>query len=106
MAINLKEMSHKDLMSLKDDIEKALVKAEKSAREEALKAAQKAAAAFGYSLDEISGKKSGAGKSRAKAAPKYRNPDNAEQTWTGRGRKPQWIHDAIARGVDIADLEI
>ena len=25
-----------------------------------------------------------------KVAPKYRNPENAEQTWTGRGIPPTW----------------
>ena len=28
---------------------------------------------------------------RAKVAPKYRNPTNTEQTWTGRGISPAWI---------------
>ncbi|MDS4040030.1 MAG: H-NS histone family protein [Candidatus Competibacter sp.] len=23
--------------------------------------------------------------------PKYRNPENPEQTWTGRGKKPGWL---------------
>ncbi len=27
---------------------------------------------------------------RGKVAPKYRNPANAEQTWTGRGKAPLW----------------
>ena len=26
-----------------------------------------------------------------KVAPKYRNPENPEQTWTGRGKAPAWI---------------
>jgi len=26
-----------------------------------------------------------------KVAPKYRNPANAEQTWTGRGVSPTWV---------------
>ena len=26
-----------------------------------------------------------------KVAPKYRNPDNANETWTGRGRQPRWM---------------
>lgn len=30
---------------------------------------------------------------RAKVAPKYRNPANAEQTWTGRGRAPLWVQE-------------
>ena len=28
---------------------------------------------------------------RAKVAPKYRNPSDANQTWTGRGISPAWI---------------
>jgi DNA-binding protein H-NS len=28
---------------------------------------------------------------RAKVAPKYRNPSDANQTWTGRGRTPVWV---------------
>lgn len=34
------------------------------------------------------GKKTGA--TRGKVAPKYRNPANADQTWTGRGKFPIW----------------
>ena len=30
-------------------------------------------------------------KPKAKVAPKYRNPEDSTQTWTGRGRKPAWI---------------
>jgi DNA-binding protein H-NS len=26
--------------------------------------------------------------------PKYRNPANPEQTWTGRGKKPGWLKEA------------
>ncbi len=37
------------------------------------------------------------GKKRAKVAPVYRNPDNHDQTWTGRGRAPLWIAEAEAK---------
>lgn len=33
-----------------------------------------------------------------KVAPKYRNPANAEQTWTGRGVSPTWIQELKAAG--------
>ena len=26
-----------------------------------------------------------------KVLPKYRNPENPEETWTGRGRSPAWV---------------
>lgn len=30
-------------------------------------------------------------KTTGKVAPKYRNPANAAETWTGRGRQPRWL---------------
>ena len=33
-----------------------------------------------------------------KVAPKYRNPANAEQTWTGRGVSPTWVQALKAAG--------
>lgn len=107
MAIDLKSMSRKELVQLGKDVEKAIRDAENRERNEALEAAEKAAAEFGFALSELpidAGKRK-PGKT-AKSKPKYRNPDDFSQTWSGRGRKPQWIHDAIARGTDISDLEI
>lgn len=34
----------------------------------------------------------------AKVAPKYRNPANAEQTWTGRGIAPLWARELREAG--------
>jgi DNA-binding protein H-NS len=33
-----------------------------------------------------------------KVAPKYRNPANSEQTWTGRGVSPTWVQALKAAG--------
>jgi DNA-binding protein H-NS len=33
-----------------------------------------------------------------KVAPKYRNPANSEQTWTGRGVSPAWVQSLKAAG--------
>lgn len=105
MAINLQAMSRKELLDLQGQVEKALRNAEASERRAALKAAEKAAAEFGFSLNDLSGGGRTAGK-RSKAPPKYCNPANPEQTWSGMGRKPKWIHEALAKGTDLSDLEI
>lgn len=113
MAFNFKAMTRKELAKLKSDVEKALKNAEARERRDARKAAEKAAAEFGYSLDDLSAspkpksaRKGKKVKPKAKAAPKYRNPANPEQTWSGRGRKPNWINEALLGGADITDLEI
>lgn len=48
-----------------------------------------------------------AGKPAAKksaGAPKYR--DDAGNTWTGHGKRPNWFKAALAAGKTAADLEI
>ena len=40
------------------------------------------------------------------AGPRYRNPRNAAETWSGRGRRPAWIEAALAEGVSLEDLEV
>ncbi|UNK48905.1 H-NS histone family protein [Lysobacter sp. S4-A87] len=41
-------------------------------------------------------------KAMGKVAPKYRNPANPAETWTGRGKQPRWLaaHTAAGRGVE------
>lgn len=105
MGLELENMSRNELLQLRDDIDKALVNAEKRERKAALEAAEKAAAEFGFPLSDLldgASKNTKAQKSKAK----YRNPNAPEQTWTGRGRKPQWVHDALKSGADITELEI
>lgn len=46
------------------------------------------------------------GSTGRKIAPKYRNPQDAKQTWTGRGRAPLWFNALIESGKTRDDLLI
>ncbi|MGV6805182.1 MAG: H-NS histone family protein [Ruegeria sp.] len=105
MSINLEKKSRKELLELRDQVDKALENAEIRERQEALKAAEQAAAAYGYSLAELSVQPARSTKG-TKTKAKYRNPADQSQTWTGRGRKPKWVHEALKSGADISELEI
>jgi DNA-binding protein H-NS len=37
---------------------------------------------------------------------KYRNKDNPEETWTGRGRQPKWLSARLAKGAKLADFAV
>lgn len=37
---------------------------------------------------------------------KYRNSENDEETWTGRGRKPTWLVEALGAGHKLEDFAI
>ncbi len=40
------------------------------------------------------------------SAPKFANPDDPSQTWTGKGRQPAWVKDYIASGKSLDEIEI
>ena len=114
---DLKSMSVQELKSLSKKVERELAGRDKRQRKEALKVVRDKAKAMGYSLDEL--RPGGEGgktvtpsdttprpKSRAPAPPKYRNKDNPEQTWSGRGRPPAWIKEAREKGIDIETMRI
>ncbi len=116
MAIDLAAMTRKELEKLKSDIEKALEKAAARDFRAAKRAAEKAAAEFGFSLGDLSSKETAPEKPKRKytkrKAPKqagvarYRNPDDADQTWTGKGRQPNWFRAALTKGIDPSKMEI
>jgi hypothetical protein len=40
------------------------------------------------------------------AGPKYRNPGNPAETWSGKGKRPAWVEAALAEGNTLESLEI
>ena len=107
--IALDTMSAKELIELQEDIAIAIV--ERKAEEKAALHGKLAAlaAASGFSLAEVmggNGSKRMVRAAKGGTAPvKYRNPENPEETWSGRGRMANWLKDKIAkRGVKIEDF--
>ncbi|WP_024521086.1 H-NS histone family protein [Bradyrhizobium sp. Tv2a-2] len=41
-----------------------------------------------------------------KVLPKYRNPNNPDQTWAGRGKEPRWLRAQLRSGKKLDDLLI
>jgi DNA-binding protein H-NS len=39
-------------------------------------------------------------------SPKYRNPDQPSETWTGRGKQPRWLVAQLKSGRRIEDFRI
>ncbi len=105
---DLNTLSRTELEQLKIDVDAALSSLAERERRAALDAAIKAAAAHGFRLDELTADPSLRMRARMKSKnpAKFRNPENPEQTWSGRGRKPQWIKDAEAEGANIEEFSI
>ncbi|WP_076447503.1 H-NS histone family protein [Roseivivax lentus] len=103
MNTNLDKLSKEDLEQLKKDVDKALKSVDARRKAEAKRAADQAAKEYGFSLDDLFGSTAAKG---TKGLPKYANPADPTQTWTGRGRKPGWVNDALKAGKSLDDLAL
>lgn len=94
--MDLTNLSLAELRKLQDDIKKQMKKREQDdltkAREQILAIAQ----SVGVSVKDLVGAtarvKTGA------VAVRYRNPNDASQQWTGRGRQPKWVKEWTEAG--------
>lgn len=102
MQIDVNTLSKDDLVKLKSDVEKALKTIDTRRRAEAKRAADAAAKEFGFSLDDLV-ESTGKG---TKGLPKFANPAQPDQTWTGRGRKPNWVVEWLGSGKSMDDLAL
>lgn len=101
--MNLDDFSLDELKQLKKDVDKAITSFEERRLREARQALEAQAREMGFTLSELLGTSK---KGKSLSPPKYRNPEHPEMTWSGRGRKPKWIHKALERGDDLARFEI
>lgn len=108
MAVDIKNLNHNQLNDL---ITKAQARQNELRKEKVAKLREKIHAlikAEGYSFEDIFGNVRG-GKTRRSGgivAPKYRNPADPEQVWSGRGKRPRWFNDALKAGKKEKDLAI
>ena len=101
---NLSKMALKDLLALQAELEQAISIARQRERSEVLQKMEKIAQNAGFSLPELVG---GRGKSKGKiTVAKYANPENRAETWTGRGRKPNWLVSKLKKGSKLEDFAI
>lgn len=110
MAIDLKTLSPKELKALIANAESHMQEARASQVQEVRKKIDALLSSSGLTLADIypvHGGKGGKGGKRGAVAPKYRNPEDLSQTWTGRGKRPLWFAAAIKRrGVTAESLLI
>jgi len=114
MAVNLKALSATELQALIQDASAQLEGARKNLVADVRAKIDALLHETGLTLDDIyhrrAVKHSKGGKSGLKGstvAPKYRNPENPSETWTGRGRQPVWFAAALKkRGVTKETLLI
>ncbi len=104
MAIDLDNLSLKELKDLHARAGKAIASFDDRKKKAALAELEEIARSKGYSLAELTG--AAVTRKRAPAVAKFANPADKSDTWSGRGRKPRWFAAALNAGKSPADLAI
>ena len=105
MSIDLSKLSLSDLLSLQKDLALEVPRRMAQERNKVVADLKQLAAERGFDLHELLGNaKPAKVGSRGPVAAKYRSADGME--WTGRGRKPAWVVEHLAKGGSLDDLLI
>lgn len=99
------------LLAQKAELDKQIAKAKAEEKAAVLAQMRSAMEQYGITPEDLftpakRGRKPGSPNSgeRKPVAPKYRN--EAGETWTGRGKQPKFIAEALASGLTLEDLLI
>lgn len=107
---HLDKLSAKELSDLEAKVKKAIAGArerERSGVKQKIDAIMSSAGITIEDVVDLYGFSRGRGvRKGTKVAPKYRNPDNKNETWTGRGRQPRWLTAKLGKGGKLADFAI
>ena len=111
MSINLENLTIAELDDLIERAADLIEKKKAQALVDAKAEIEKIAASTGLSVEDLLGLSKGkAGKKaagqRKPVAIKYRNPKDHTQTWTGRGKRPQWLQEILDKGGKLENFLI
>lgn len=108
MSIDLSTYSVAQLEALATQVQDEIQRKKAQAKKNLIADLERVARDAGVSLSDLFGEKAApaAKKPRAAVAAKYRNPNNTDQTWSGRGRQPLWLAALLAEGKKLEELAI
>ena len=87
-ASDLEKMSYSELAEMETHIERLKIERQNAERAEVRQKLTDEAKKHGFDIHDLFGK---GRKGKGSVAPKYRDPKNPQNTWTGRGRPPRWL---------------
>ena len=109
--MDISKLTTKELEALLKRVPKEINKRKQEEKAKLMDDITQIASKRGYSLRDLIGKapRSVKGKKARKRKPvavKYRHPEQANLTWTGRGRKPHWVTKWLDEGNAMEKLAV
>jgi len=102
-GVDLSKLSLEQLNELVPTAQQRIEELQEKQRRKAFAKMEAAAAEVGMTPKELI--KHVAKLERQEKKPKYQNPDNPDESWSGRGRKPAWVEAWLESGKDLKELE-
>ena len=109
MTINLETLSPAELKALIANAQSQMQAAHGNQVKEVREKIERLLKSNSLTLADVYPTRGGKGAKAPKSvvAPKYRNPENATQMWSGRGKRPLWFVQALKkRGITAESLLI
>lgn len=108
MSLDLSVYSVHQLEELAIQIQDEIKRKKAAVKKNLIADLERIAREAGVSLSDLfgDGAKAAPAKRQSKVAAKYRNPNNQDQTWSGRGRQPLWLAALLAEGKQLEELAI
>lgn len=109
--MDISKLTTKELQALLKRIPKEIKERKQQEKSKLLDDITQIASKRGYSLRDLIGKaprvaKGKKARKRKPVAVKYRHPEQADLTWTGRGRKPHWVTKWLGEGKTMEMLAV
>jgi DNA-binding protein H-NS len=107
-TVDLSNYNLSELRNLQSDIDKEIKNRQQQEVKKAREQIRAIAQDLGVSIEDLLANTSGKpDKNSGKvAAQRYRNPADDAQTWSGRGRQPKWVVEALAKGSKLEEFRI
>ena len=108
MKPDISDLSVEDLKRLQVEAEALIASKKDQAIEDAYNQIIAIAENVGYSVEELLelGEQKRKKTTRKAVEPRYRNKNNPEDTWTGRGKQPRWLVAELEKGAKLEDFLI
>ena len=108
MKPDISKLSVEELKRLQVEAEALIVSKKDQAIEDDYDEIVAIADGLGFSIEELLelGEKKNKKTTRKAVEPRYRNKNNPEDTWTGRGKQPRWLVAELEKGAKLEDFLI
>nr|VFJ86071.1 MAG: DNA-binding protein H-NS [Candidatus Kentron sp. LFY]VFJ98698.1 MAG: DNA-binding protein H-NS [Candidatus Kentron sp. LFY] len=105
---DLSEIAFQDLVKLRNELDASIDSRREAEKQQLIEEIRQKITERGFTMAEIFGGDDLVKnlKPHAPVAPKYHDPDNPEQKWSGRGRKPGWVVALLEKGRTLDELLI